>query len=97
MIEESYQVASWAEVKPETAPASMDAYMRLAVKIVLQAARDAARGGFHGDMARNWLLSPAASLYLQCLHIHPDAVREWICAGARIPTRGKRGTNIGII
>jgi len=77
----------WKEQEPETNPAVMDAYMRLAGAIVERAIRDAATSTLAGHRARVWLLSDDAGLYLECLSIDRGTLEGWIQAGAPLPKR----------
>jgi len=83
----------WKEQEPETNPAVMDGYMRLAGAVVERAIRDAATDTLEGHRARVWLLSDDAALFLENLNISRDDIEHWLQNGARIPTA--RITNKG--
>jgi len=87
LLAELDQVTGWKEQEPETPPAVMDAYMRLAGAVVERAIRDAATSTLAGHRARVWLLSDDAGLYLECLSIDRDTLEGWIQAGAPLPKR----------
>lgn len=84
-------VTGWAEQRTETNPAVLEGYLRLAVEVVLRACLDAGEDNQTGSEARAWLLSPDASLYLEALGIHPDAIRDWIDSGALLPKQRGKG------
>lgn len=90
MLAESEIITGWKEQQPETPPAIVDAYMRLAGAVVERAIRDAATNTPEGHRARAWLLSDDAVLYLEGLDVERDALEGWLQAGAVIPKQKRK-------
>lgn len=91
MLADTETVTGWKAQTPETPPAVMDAFLRLAGAVVERAIRDAATNTLAGHHARVWLLSEDAGLFLDVLDIDRDTLEGWIQAGAPLPKQKDQG------